>query len=29
MNEDGPTHDPDAFADAWDKLLAFFGEQLR
>jgi carboxymethylenebutenolidase len=28
MNEEGATFDPDAFADAWGKLLAFFDEHL-
>jgi carboxymethylenebutenolidase len=28
MNEEGATYDPEAFADAWGKLLAFFDEHL-
>ena len=29
MNEDGPTHHPEAFADAWGKLLAHFDQHLQ
>lgn len=28
MRDDGPTHDPEAAADSWKRLLAFFGEHL-